>query len=111
MMPRARKMAGKVIGFKPKKRGGEAPVKQQHIIRQRLDELGKNVRWLAGECEVSTATLYNFMNYKSDLKAIHFNRLLKVLGISLNYYYGVGKYAEQHRVNSTTPKTNLKNNG
>jgi plasmid maintenance system antidote protein VapI len=104
-------MAGKVLGFaRPTKRkGGANP--QQHIVRQRLDELGKNVRWLAEECEVTTATLYNFMNYKSELKAIHFNRMLKVLGISLNYYYGVGQYAEQHRKAQATVKTSSEKPG
>jgi hypothetical protein len=104
--PRVSKMAGKIIGFaRPKRKGGARP--QQHVIRRRLDELGKNVKWLAQECEVSTATLYNFMNYKSELKAIHFNRMLRVLGISLNYYYGVGKFAEQHRVDTQAKRPTL----
>jgi hypothetical protein len=92
-------MPGKVLIFPTRARAkrGDATTHQaeQHVIRKRLDEMGKDIKWLAGVLEVSPQTLYNTMNYRTELKQIHFSRLLKVLEISENYYYGVGKYAGQ----------------
>jgi hypothetical protein len=91
-------MPANIIGFSSqtgtKKKGGSNPASvKPHVIRRRLTDMGKDVRWLAGELGLSTASLYNHMNRKSTLKRANFNRMLKVLEIDLNYYYGVGKYA------------------
>jgi hypothetical protein len=96
---RVKEMPANIIGFSSqtgtKKKGGDTlpHTVRPHVIRRRLTDMGKDVRWLAGELGLSTASLYNHMNRKSTLKRANFNRMLKVLEIDLNYYYGVGKYA------------------
>jgi hypothetical protein len=87
-------MAGKIIGFgKPPKKGGRAKKHTSHVIYQRLDELGKDIKWLAQAMKVTPRTLYNHIGDRSELKGRNFSRMLQVLGIDLNYYYRVGKYA------------------
>lgn len=104
-------MTCKLLCFPKTKGGVAAPKRQTHVIRRRLDEMGKDIKWLAERMEVTPQTLYNTMNYRTELKQIHFSRMLKVLGISENYYYGVGQPTHSIRTVRESRRTFNLNNG
>lgn len=81
-----------------KKGDVNAKIKKQHVIRRRLDEMGKSVKWLADEMHVSTSALYDHMNHKHRLRGINFATMLRVLGLNLDQYHGTGRYAKTRRI-------------
>lgn len=93
--------------------GGD--VQNEHVIRRRLGEIHKDIKWLAGKMHVTPRTLYNHINGRTELKGRNFALMLKYLEINENYYYGCWNYArpgtgqaQGQSIKSNSPKLSHK---
>jgi hypothetical protein len=79
------------------------------MIKRRLRVMGKTVSWLAEEMRVTPQTISNHMSGRHYMNPINFQTMLRVLGMSLNEYSEVGKYAQSGLGRSKATVTNISN--